>query len=64
MWAASWQLGDSGLAKPECCGRVPASILAQVHKHPHNWRSHDNAGFDPGSRSGDSAAIGNRESCE
>jgi hypothetical protein len=26
--------------------RSRASILAQVHKHPHNWRSHDNARFE------------------
>jgi len=62
MWAASWQAGDCGLAKRECCGRAPASSLAQVHKHPHNCRSHDNAGFDRDS--GGSAAIGKRESCK
>jgi hypothetical protein len=40
---------------------VPATSLAQAHKHPHNRWSHDNAGFDRDS--GGSAAIGNRESC-
>jgi hypothetical protein len=49
MWAALRQLGDCGLAKRECCGRAPATTLAQARKHPHNWRSHDNASFDPGS---------------
>jgi hypothetical protein len=47
MWAALRQLGDCGLAKRECCGRVPASIL--VHKHPHNCRSHDGSGYELGS---------------
>ena len=39
----------------ESCGRASASTLAQAHKHPHNWRSHDNASFDRDS--GSSAAI-------
>jgi hypothetical protein len=49
MRAALRQLGDCGLAKRECYGPAPASSLAQVHKHPHNRWSHDNASFDPGS---------------
>ncbi len=45
MWAALRQLGDCGLAKRESCGRAPATPLAhaQVHKHRHDCRSHDNA---------------------
>jgi hypothetical protein len=55
--------GDRQLREPalrrftnrESCGRAPASSLAQVHKHPHNCRSHDNASFDRDS--GGSAPI-------
>jgi hypothetical protein len=63
MWAALRQLGDCGLAKRECCGRAPATILAQVHKHPHNCRSHDNASYDLARAQAALRRFVNRESC-
>jgi hypothetical protein len=41
--------GSAPIQQARILWRVPASSLAQVHKHPHNCRSHDNAGFEPGS---------------